>query len=147
MEFRPGVVSPAEFFDRKGQCTSRQLSMLVASAEFKKHQSRKPPSARRSIDAAALVSAALLIMCSLLLAEGLRPGRPVDPLTLEPKVHSFWGPTETHFSLGRFLSRLRVFDVMTTGCKFETAKALPVGNSKHTRLCRRNLGDHHVADY
>ena len=86
MEFKPGVVSPAEFFDRKGQCTSRQLSMLVASAEFKQHQSRKPPRASRKIDAIALVSAALLVMCSLLLAESLRPVRPNDPLTSEPKV-------------------------------------------------------------
>ena len=41
MDFKPGVVTPAEFLDRKGQCTSRQLSLLVSSAEFRKHHFKK----------------------------------------------------------------------------------------------------------
>ncbi len=86
MDFRPGLVSHAEIFDRKGQCTSKQLSLLVASAEFKKHQSKQRPSTRHSKDALVLVSTALLIMAAILLAEGLRPVKPKHPLSLELKV-------------------------------------------------------------
>ena len=56
---------------------------------------RKPPNASRNIDAIALVFAALLIICSLVLAEGLRPVRPTDPLKTEPKVYSFVGSFQT----------------------------------------------------
>ncbi len=136
MDFKPGVVTPAEFLDRKGQCTSRQLSLLVASAEFRKHQFNSKPYARHNIGAVSLVSTALLVMGAILLAEGLRPR---GPLSLEPRVRScLRGYPEPSLSC-RTCACKGVFLVVvtTTGCEFGTLGALPVGNSAHDKLsCR-----------
>lgn len=71
MEFRPGTVSAQEFMDRKGQCTSKHIALLVASPEFKRHQIKKH--SRAGQGSLILVVLSLVIMFTILLAELLWP--------------------------------------------------------------------------
>ena len=69
--FKSGTVTAAEFLDRKGQCTSTHLALLVASPEFRRHQPKKQSDAHQGF--LFLVAPALLLMFAILLAELLRP--------------------------------------------------------------------------
>ena len=71
MAFKPGTISAQEFVDRKGQCTSTHVALLVASPQFRKHQSKKQSSAGQG--SVILVTLTLLLMFAILLAELLRP--------------------------------------------------------------------------
>lgn len=71
MAFKPGTVSAEDFLDRKGQCTSMHVALLVASPEFRKHQSKKQSKAGHG--SVIVVTPVLLLMFAILLAELLRP--------------------------------------------------------------------------